>query len=102
MLMMTPTHPGKALERQLKRFGLQKKMTAENLRIARTTLYRIIDGDLDITPDLALKLEAAFDLSAAYWLNLQMEYDLWCARKSANLCGIERMVPDQQMEFAMP
>lgn len=102
MKTVKPEHPGKLLERELKRFRLAKKPTAENLQIARTTLYRVIDGDLDVTVDLALKLEAAFGYSADHWLNLQIEYDLWKARKNVKLTGIQRMVPAHfQTELAM-
>lgn len=102
MKKLQPEHPGKFLERELKRFQLPKKPTAENLQIARTTLYRIIDGDLDVTVELALKLEAAFGYPADHWLNLQLEYDLWKARKNTKVTGIRRMIPEQiQAEFAM-
>jgi len=97
-----PEHPGKALGRELKRFDLPKKSTAETLQIARTTLYRIIDGELDINVEMALKLEVALGHPADYWLNKQLEHDLWKARNNGTVTGIRRLVPDQaQSEFFM-
>jgi len=39
---------------------------------------------------------------ADYWLNKQLEHDLWKARNNGTVTGIRRLVPDQaQSEFFM-
>jgi len=40
------------------------------------------DGRRGITPSTALKLAKAFSVSADYWMNVQLRWDLCFARKS--------------------
>ena len=54
---------------------------AERLEVDREVLARVIRGQSGITPELALKLEAAGWGSARSWLWCQTVYDLAQARR---------------------
>ncbi len=41
----------------------------------------IIKGRCGISPEFALEFERVLKLDAKTWLNLQMKYDLWEARR---------------------
>jgi addiction module HigA family antidote len=43
-------------------------------------LSEIFAGKRNISARLALKLEKLLNISANYWLGMQMEYDLYVAR----------------------
>ena len=52
---------------------------AKALGVTRVSLSRILNGHTGISADMAIRLAAALDTSPEFWLNLQMQYDLWTA-----------------------
>ena len=75
-----PTHPGKILEElYIKPLGITLQELADHLGISRNTLFKIRSGKAGITSTLAVKLAEAFDTTPKLWLNLQQNYDIWCA-----------------------
>lgn len=72
-----PPHPGEVLAEYLKPLNLTLTDAAGKLLIARPNLSAIINGKAGISASMALKLAKAFDTSPQFWLNLQMNYDLW-------------------------
>lgn len=73
-------HPGIFLEEEIEDRELLKKTVAKQLEILPTNLSEILKGKRNISPRLAVKLEKVFKISAEYWLNLQMVWDLQNAR----------------------
>ena len=73
-------HPGIFLEEEIEDRELLKKTVAQQLEILPTNLSEILKGKRNISPRLAVKLEKVFKISAEYWLNLQMAWDLQNAR----------------------
>ena len=56
--------------------------TAKALGISRKTLSEIVNGKSPITPDIAVRLERAFNNPPAdMWLRLQAAYDLRRAKQ---------------------
>lgn len=53
---------------------------ARKLGMSRVALSRIVNGRAGVSPDLAIRLEAAGISTARFWLALQMNYDLAQAR----------------------
>jgi addiction module HigA family antidote len=51
-----------------------------------------VRGDRSITADTALRLSRYFETTPAFWLNLQMHYDLEVA-KDALAGRLKRIVP---------
>lgn len=74
-------HPGVFLEEEIEDRELLKKTVAQQLEMLPTNLSEILKGKRNISPRLAVKLEKVFKISAEYWLNLQMAWDLQNARE---------------------
>jgi addiction module HigA family antidote len=56
---------------------------AARLRVTRATLSRILNGHAGITAGMSLRLSSALGTSPEFWLKMQLQYDLWHARKKA-------------------
>lgn len=70
-------HPGEILrEDVITPLGLDVTEAAARLGVARTTLSRVINGRAGVSPDLALRLEAANVSTARFWMTLQANYEL--------------------------
>jgi addiction module HigA family antidote len=75
--MKNPVHPGAILrEDVLAELGLTVSEAAERLGISRVTLSRVIHEHARISPNFALRLEAAGVGSARSWLAMQTARDL--------------------------
>lgn len=81
-MMKNPAHPGTVLkETVFEPLGLGVSEAAERLKMSRPALSRVLNGHAGISPDLALRLEAAGVSKARFWLNLQVNYELARAQK---------------------
>ena len=90
-----PTHPGGIIKRHyLEPLGLTISEVAEDLKVSRKTISKIVNERGAITPEMALRLSKAFNTSAELWLNLQTNYDLWVAtQKSKDWQTIQTLIP---------
>ena len=76
-MMNTPTHPGEILrEDVIAHLGLSVTEAAERLGISRVALRRVLHGRARISPNLAVRLEAAGVSTARAWLAMQSSFDL--------------------------
>jgi addiction module HigA family antidote len=92
MQMHNPPHPGEILkELCLEPLGITVTRAAEALGVSRKTLSAILNGRAGISPEMAIRLSLAFDTSAESWLNQQMYYDLWLARRNQPEFKVERL-----------
>ena len=75
--MKNPVHPGAILrEDVLGELGVSVSDAAESLGVSRVTLSRVINEHARISPNLALRLEAAGVSTARAWLAMQAACDL--------------------------
>ncbi len=73
-----PSHPGLILKlHYLEPSGISITDLAEELRLSRKTVSKIVNERGAVTTDVALRLSRAFDTTPELWLNLQRNYDLW-------------------------
>ena len=79
MTMYNPAHPGEILREYLG--DMQVALAAKKLRVARSTLSRLLNGRASFTAAMALRLADAFGTEPGVWLDLQQQYDLWHAAK---------------------
>lgn len=80
-MMKNPAHPGVVLkEAVFIPLGLSVGDAAERLKMSRPALSRVLNGRAAISPELAIRLEVAGVSKAAFWLNMQTNYDLARAR----------------------
>ena len=89
--LLPPVHPGEVLKEEFMRpLGLSANGLARALRIPPNRISAIVNGDRSVTADTALRLGKALGTSPDFWLNLQKQYDLDCARDAAtDLARIE-------------
>jgi addiction module HigA family antidote len=75
--MRNPIHPGTILrEDVLVELGLSVSEAAERLGVSRVTLSRVLHEHARISPNLAVRLEAAGVGTARSWLAMQSSHDL--------------------------
>ncbi|MBK8393858.1 MAG: HigA family addiction module antidote protein [Leptospiraceae bacterium] len=72
----TPIHPGKVLEKFLTQHDLTAYRLAKEIKIDASLLGKIIKGDRPISPLVSLALGKFFRVDEAYWVTLQVQYDL--------------------------
>jgi antitoxin HigA-1 len=73
---LAPVHPGKTLATELATRELSAHALALRLRVPANRISEIIAGKRAISPETALRLGRYFVTGAAFWLNLQSQYDL--------------------------
>jgi addiction module HigA family antidote len=78
-MMYNPPHPGELLREYLG--DVQVGVAARKLRVARSTLSRLLNGRASFTAAMALRLADAFGTEPGVWLDLQQQHDLWHASK---------------------
>ncbi|MDZ7705321.1 MAG: HigA family addiction module antitoxin [Trueperaceae bacterium] len=88
-----PTHPGEMLlEEFLRPLGLTQRELADALHIPYQRLNEIVNGRRGVTPSTALRLARFFGTSAAFWINLQVRYDLYHAQQDEGH-SVEKIEP---------
>ncbi|MBQ7691647.1 MAG: HigA family addiction module antidote protein [Muribaculaceae bacterium] len=68
-------HPTDLIIDELKARGMKRKELAERLGMKAPNLSRFISTKENVTPSMALKLEQALGISAAFWMDLQLNYE---------------------------
>ena len=77
-----PTHPGEMLlEEFLTPMGISQRDLADSIEVPYQRINEIVNGRRGITPSTALRLAKFFDMSADFWMNLQLRWDLYFARQ---------------------
>lgn len=75
-----PPHPGQFLEsRFLKPLGISQTELAHALGVSRRRVNELINGKRAITPDTAVRLAMYFGNEAAFWMHLQVAWDMHSA-----------------------
>jgi antitoxin HigA-1 len=72
----TPIHPGEILQDELSELGLTASELGFILHLPAKRITQVLNGQQDITSDLALCLGEWLGTGATFWLNLQKSYDL--------------------------
>lgn len=75
-----PTHPGEMLlEEFLKPMSLSQRDLAESIHVPYQRVNELVNRKRGVTPSAALRLAKFFGTTAAFWLNLQLRWDLYHA-----------------------
>lgn len=92
MAMHNPPHPGEfILATYMEPFGVSCRSFAEHLDVAASTLNRVLKQQSGVSPEMALRLSKVIGRSPESWLAMQDAYDLWVARKTVKLSGVQRL-----------
>ena len=79
--MKNPPHPGELVrEDVVKPLGLTITRMAALLGVSRSNLSLLLNERMDVSPEMAIKLEAAFGLEAGMLLGMQADRNLARAR----------------------
>ena len=76
-----PTHPGEMLQEEfLNPMGLTQRELASAIHVPYQRINEIINKRRGITPSTALRLAKYFGMTAGFWMNLQLRWDLYRAQ----------------------
>lgn len=74
---LNPIHPGEVLlEEFLLPLGLSQNRLALDIGVPARRINEIVHEKRAVTADTALRLARYFNMSAQFWIGLQMDYDL--------------------------
>jgi len=77
-----PTHPGEMLkEEYLIPMEISQRDLADAIHVPYQRVNELINKKRGVTPSTALRLAKFFGMSADYWLNLQIRWDLYKAQE---------------------
>lgn len=87
---LPPVHPGEILKEMfLEERNITITELAKGIGADRSNLSGVVNGKHGISPELAVKLSAAFDNSPQFWLNMQQAFDLFAAEQKVNRSRIK-------------
>lgn len=76
----TPTHPGEMLlEEFLQPMGMTQRNLADAVNVSYQRINEIVNGKRGMTPSTALRLAKFFGVSADFWMNVQLRWDMYFA-----------------------
>ena len=78
-----PTHPGEMLlEEFLIPAGITQRELADAVHVPYQRINEIINKRRGITPGTALRLSKFFGVSADFWMNLQLRWEMYFAQQT--------------------
>jgi addiction module HigA family antidote len=94
-IRMRPTHPGVFIREEiLDELGLSVSEAAEALGVRRATLSDVVNGKAAVSPEMALRIEKAFDVNMETLLKMQAWFDARAMRDRADQILVNRYVPE--------
>ena len=91
---MTPAHPGEFIRAEvLDPLSLNVTQAAEILGVRRATLSDLTNGRAALSPEMALRIEKAFDVSMDLLLRMQAWHAADRMRARADDITVERYQP---------
>ena len=91
---MTPSHPGDFVRTEIiEELCLSVTQAAEVLGVRRATLSDLLNGHAALSPEMALRIEKAFDVSMEMLLRMQAWYDAALMRARASEIDVRRYEP---------
>ena len=91
---MTPSHPGEFVRTEVvEELGLSVTKAAEILGVRRATLSDLLNGNATLSPEMALRIEKAFDVSMDMLLRMQAWHDAARMRARADEISVRRYQP---------
>lgn len=77
-----PSHPGEILlELFLKPMGMSQLELARRMGVPIQRVNTLINGKRNMSPETAILLSKVLKTTSQYWMNLQMNCDLYDAQK---------------------
>lgn len=77
-----PTHPGEMLREEfLLPMGITQQQLADGIHVPFQRINELVNGKRGVTPSTSLRLAKFFGVSEDFWMNLQIRWDLYRAKK---------------------
>lgn len=93
----TPTHPGEMLlEEFLIPMGLTQRELAEAIHVPYQRINDLVNGRRGMTPSTALRLAKFFGNTPAFWMNLQLRWDIYFSQQDEQNV-LEAIQPHQHL-----
>lgn len=90
--MHNPCSPGEIiLEEYLKPYSISGRELAAKLKVAPSTVSRLLKSESGLSADMALRLSIVLGGSPGSWMNMQKIYALWQAEQSFDASDLERI-----------
>jgi addiction module HigA family antidote len=91
---MKPPHPGGFIKTEiLDELDLPIARAAEILGVRRATLSDLVNGNASLSPEMALRIEKAFNVSMDTLLRMQAWYDTYTMRQRSGEIEVQRYEP---------
>ena len=88
---MTPSHPGDFIRAEVvEELGLSITKAAAILGVRRATLSALLNAKAALSPEMAFRIEQAFDVSMDLLLRMQAWYDATQMRARAHEISVQR------------
>lgn len=76
-----PTHPGEMIREEfLVPMHISQEQLAEAIHMPYQQIDELVNQQRGVTPSMALRLAKFFGMSANFWLNLQIRWDIFEAQ----------------------
>ena len=77
-----PTHPGEMLREEfLLPLGITQQQLADGIHVPFQRINELVNGKRGVTPSTSLRLAKFLGVSEDFWMNLQIHWDLYRAKK---------------------
>ena len=97
MPMHNPPHPGEVIRTEIiEANGLTVTDAAKVLGVSRQALSGLLNTKVDLTGDMALRIEKAFGPKMETLMGMQSAYDIFQTRQRASRINIRRYRPSHQ------
>ena len=88
-----PTHPGEMLREEfLIPMEMTQRQLAQAIQVSYQRINELVNEKRGVTPSIALRLAKFFGMSADFWMNLQLRWDLYHAQQE-EAKQLERIQP---------
>ena len=92
------TPPGATIKEQLVDRGMSQKEFAARMDMSEKHISRLINGDVQLTSDMAFRLEMVLGAPASFWSNLEAIY----REKLARIIAENAMEADMEIAKRLP
>ena len=89
--MHNPAHPGEIIREDcINALDLSVTAAAKGLGVSRQSLSELLNGRAGVSSEMAIRLDLAGWSTAAAWLRMQVQHDLWKARQNSGHLKVTR------------
>ena len=94
MPMFNPPHPGEVIRTEIiDAHGLTVTAAAKALGVSRQALSSLLNGQADLTGDMALRIEEAFGPKMETLMGMQSAFDIFQTRQRARAIKVRPYQP---------